>query len=550
MWLKIKTRLMSAIFGTCVICATTAEFSVYATNYGTNDNYIIGEKGMAYINIVDEDGNYIDNDSGMFQICSASGDKIGQWRGNNGNSFYSTDYRYNVSSITYGGVSIGIDDLPDVLESHETPYYYKVGQDIIEKEGKSIYRFGNKFDVTVKYNSSDDDNTALVLPPHSFCVASDSAWTQKEVDWWFDIEKYKADNFHFQNLAGKCQIITMPDGDYTYMLRHTSGGSGNTYNKITISDKSSEYALKKIRLSDIYPSDFDSKGTHTHNFFGKIYNFNFGVDDKTNNISACMVFLSGNVVTAPIPDADGYVSVYVDKSTNVFYLMTDYFAGAASGGGSTGASGYPYRIKKFSFSTPSVPDQAIVLCGMDEGQYIVKALSLPDEYEAKDAVLTVGPASDGVPTCTLTAKRKKYSIKEFNTKNGTVTINDNVTQAAKGQKISLSAVPDKGYCFKEYRIINIWDDDFEIDKDQLNQNGIFSMPGEDTFVQGIFEVNYGDINLDNSIDASEMVLLRKYILSDETGNLPFTADINNNGKVNIYDYIRLMRILVSNDYVQ
>lgn len=340
----------------------------------------------------------------------------------------------------------------------------------------------------------------------------------------------------------------MPDGDYPYMLGYTNGStggsSGNLYDRITISDKSSEYVLKKIRLCDIYPSEFDSNGIHTHDFFGNIYKYNFGVDDTANNISGCIAFLSGNVVTAPIPDDEGYVSVYVDKSTYTFYLMTDYFAGSACGGGKAGAEGYPYRIKKFTFSTPSVPDQGIILSGMDEGKYIVKALTLPDEYEADDAVLTVAPTCDGIPTCTLTAKRKRYSVKNFNSKNGTVIINDGITQAVKGQKISLTPVPDKGYRFKEYRVVDSWDDDFEFDKEELNNNGVFYMPGEAAFVQGIFEVNFGDINLDNSIDASDMVLLRKYILSCETDDLPFTADMNNNGKVNIFDYIRLMRLLV------
>ena len=556
MYLKNKIKLISVICTACMLCGTAAEFSVRAENYGTADNYIIGEKGMACIKTVDEEGNYLDTHSD-FELYNESEDQIGFWSGNERYAFCCTDPKNNVSNIRSGSVSIGIDDLPDILDNQETLYSYEIDSNQLKKEKRYNFEFGKTFDATVKYLFSGDDNTALVLPPNSFCVAVDAGWAQKKMDWWFgafDNRNYEDYNIHFRDLAGKQQIISMPDGDYPYCLGYTFGNSrgsnGDIFNRNNVSDQSSEYALKRIKLSEIYPSYFNSNGTHTHDFFGKIYNYNFGIDDEANGISACMIFISGDVITAPIPDAQGYVNIYVDKSTNEFSLTTNYVAGSASGGGTTGSPGYPYRVKKFSFSTPSVPDKGIILSGMDDGQYTVKASHLPDEYEADDAVFTVGPTCDGVPVCTLTAKRKRYAVNVSQSQHGAIFLTDDITQAIKGQKISLFAVPDKGYICKECRVTDKSGKDFDLDKELLNNEGVFYMPGEAAFIQGIFGVNFGDVNLDNRIDADDLDILHIRLLLDHTSDLPVTADMNSNGKVDIFDQIRLMRKLDSNDTEQ
>ena len=61
---------------------------------------------------------------------------------------------------------------------------------------------------------------------------------------------------------------------------------------------------------------------------------------------------------------------------------------------------------------------------------------------------------------------------------------------------------------------------------------------------------YGDVNLDNEINSSDLVYFRKSLLSDTEEEV--CVDVNGDGDIDVRDLVRLKKILVSyisNDWV-
>jgi hypothetical protein len=60
----------------------------------------------------------------------------------------------------------------------------------------------------------------------------------------------------------------------------------------------------------------------------------------------------------------------------------------------------------------------------------------------------------------------------------------------------------------------------------------------------------GDVNLDGSIDATDLLTLKKYLLGMDVSNLDFytsSADLNKDGTVNILDLLTLKKMLLRID---
>lgn len=57
----------------------------------------------------------------------------------------------------------------------------------------------------------------------------------------------------------------------------------------------------------------------------------------------------------------------------------------------------------------------------------------------------------------------------------------------------------------------------------------------------VFEKLYGDLNADTAIDASDMVILRKYLLGIKTNMHICVSDLNDDGSINIIDLVRFKK---------
>ena len=87
-------------------------------------------------------------------------------------------------------------------------------------------------------------------------------------------------------------------------------------------------------------------------------------------------------------------------------------------------------------------------------------------------------------------------------------------------------------------------------------DGNFETPTEETSESEVQPITplvlYGDVNLDNTVNLLDIVLMQKYLL----GKASITdtafynqADLNQDGKVNIYDLILLKRNLFEVIYI-
>ena len=160
-------------------------------------------------------------------------------------------------------------------------------------------------------------NTAdVALNPNTLGIYVDPKWknTNGSIETTVDRPFSSYTGLMTQTLTAGCHRVGM-------ML-----GNGGSIEYIDTTSTRTEYYKTRIRLSDL-DSRFTTEGVFVKD--GQTINIASGNTSKC----AMVYFYSGSFITVPVPDAQGYVEVYVDKSTGTFGYNVDYVYGASSGGG-------------------------------------------------------------------------------------------------------------------------------------------------------------------------------------------------------------------------
>lgn len=151
-----------------------------------------------------------------------------------------------------------------------------------------------------------------------------------------------------------------PAGEYDKLI-HIGSSSGGSYPTLTSSSTKTEYVKRRIKLSDINSEYFTSDGYFLYE--GK------KVKIGSNNYSnfAMLAFVSGGMVTVPIPDSEGYVEIYVEKSTGRVKGEAKYMCDGTQGTLSMAFSGYFH--KDMDFRLKEVPADGYSFMGVEAGNY-------------------------------------------------------------------------------------------------------------------------------------------------------------------------------------
>lgn len=552
--------VLLSVFSASVSAADNSSFK--SMNYGTDDNMIFGEKGIAFFSIKDEEGNLID--AGDYQLSDSKGKIIADWSGNNPSTF---KLRSNESGANLldsrSNVCVYGAQFPDFAgEGYIRSISVKDGDKsvtVIKPDGLGVFRYGNTYETNLRYVLYED--TDLIIAPHSFGIYADAGWADRKVDWFFSIGQYSDPNdsysdfiplnkFVFNTFAGNLNLAVMDDGKYPYRFGYTfkgrGGGGGNINQRITFDETEHEYVKKTINLYETFPDYFNADGTKEKEFFGTNYHFNFYEDSLEPFQTAGMYFLSGNMVSAPIPDKDGNVTIYVDKENYYFLMCTDFAAENASGGGSTGMSGYADNKAVISFSTVTVPETGIALKQLPEGEYTISSGSLPKKYEkGSEKIIITNESGNGVPECSLVLGTKRRAVNILESEYGQVSAEVEDTGAVPVEStVKINTVPEKDVRIKG---LSFYDDmGFPVDDIAVVNNNTFIMPYTDISVKPEFgKVVTGDIDGNDTIDALDAVYMKKMLFNtDLLKNEDYVkaADTNGDGNLNVFDFIRFLKI--------
>ncbi len=552
---------------------------ITSVNYGSADSMLFGERGIAVVNITDEFGDSADTTE--FFLRNGNGEKLASWNGNNRSTFRKISGMTSLISDS-ATVSVYGSQLPDFTgdKGFVRTTEVKTGEKsttVIRPNGLGRFEYGAVYPAETRYILYGTPERTV--PVNCFAVWADKKWCTRPVDWSFVIGEYENPEDSYSSFITKEEYIVnitggsldlrqLPAGEYPYRIRYsisngTGGGGGNIHNRIKIEDPdknaaegkrtSWKYVKKTVNLHDVFPSYFNEDGTADRTMFEDKVNFSFAEDSLNPLKTAGVFFLSGNLVSAPIPDSNGNVTLLVENETYRFTMMTDFAWKNSSGGGTTGMSGYADEKAVYDIKTVQIPEKSVPLCCLEEGEYTVDTGSIPDRYIIPDSgSFTVSNAEgSGVPECSIVLRYRRFSVSAGKSDGGTVKFSSDFTDDNKKfpveKPVKVSAVPDSGYRIK--KLVYLYENGKEAVSDSLlvAPEETFEMPYGNITVTPVFvKLVKGDVDGDDALNAADAVNMMKMILGSETeynDSCKEAADINSDGRVNVFDLIRLNQLM-------
>ena len=183
---------------------------------------------------------------------------------------------------------------------------------------------------------------------------------------------------------------SMPTGTYREWLR--VGNTSTQYPEVTSSNTKTIYVKRRMKLSELNHSPFTNSGLYiTRSGNAQIASGNL------NRISA-VVFVSGGMISIPVPDAEGYVEVYVEKNIGEGrYGSCGVYDNSNHSGGETYF--YGYDVKPMRLSKMPAPTKGFGLMGVNAGKYTL-------EFDLGDAYASVSPKTIDVKNSDSTQEYK------------------------------------------------------------------------------------------------------------------------------------------------
>lgn len=215
----------------------------------------------------------------------------------------------------------------------------------------------------------------------------------------YDIGEYTS-----SSLFGLCEPNTVP-------------ASGSPFSSPSISDETTEYVLRRMKLSEI-SDKFNADGTITHN--------DYVIDPRKNKNSATSIIFitSGAMVNAVIPDENGYVEFFVEKNKLYFYLncrYSHYIINGQSSGAIT-ARGVAAEKHTDYYTATKLPHTGALLTTVPAGEYTLTFTDLPAKYKDPGEIKAKIVDINGIQTIEINLE-KSYNLGDVN-ENGQIDISD------------------------------------------------------------------------------------------------------------------------------
>lgn len=336
-----------------------------------SDTITVAPENVLNVQVVDENGAPVNGVS--MTLKDAWKFEVATWT--SGNSEVTEE---NNSDIGDGTVFY---EQWDVFEELVAPYDLKE----IKVNGEDWYNtipFNDAETKTIDmYYNNTSAATDLTVPAGSFVTYVDSAWSSKTYPWGVELEANDTSVYSGllkDNIGLKTHSLVA--GYYELWIRNQTGG-GNT-SGVTVSSVPTEYMKVRIKLSEI-SEKFNDDGTGSHD--GQIFSFSTDTTDKT----AALIFTSGAVVSAAIPDAQGYVDIYVEKSTREFRWGSEIISGTSHMGGTFNGGDKAYDKKSVTAQAIDLPNTGTNLLYVPAGDYSVEFTNVPAGYKSGAKAVTV-----------------------------------------------------------------------------------------------------------------------------------------------------------------
>lgn len=486
---KMKLKIIAAFSAAAMMLFT----SITASADNITRNIVTGVRlNKPYLNINMKPSSGTDISKVKFALLNSNGKKIATFTGKNGTLNILDGTAVDLTGI-HDVDSYKAKDPPENrflgLYYPESDYKCNAPSGKVERNGITYYMEAKKGismgpDDEVYLTYTDKSNFKIVdtmtVPANKIIIDVDKKFLQTEnkteacyfipTDSSQKCGITKDNKFKMYDHAGKKETISATKGKYDIWF---TGTKGNAYSYV--SDHSVKYSKVRMKFNDAFPgvADKNLKITNTYKNGSKEFSVTFDLRGNMKDNSVSTLCYSGSVLTAFVPDSDGYVEFWVsdeELDANMTYTFS-YFTTvdgskiAGSGGGS--------RVKA---DVPKTREKISVLMEFPTSGYCVAALK-PDKY-----TIVIDDSVDA---------------KDYNLSGGSFTVSDTQKMQTANIKVSKNGVL-LGDCNRD-GVINNTDVTLLV----AHIKGIRLLSGRSLLA--------ADVNESNSVNISDVTVLAAHV---------------------------------------
>ena len=400
-------RKIAALSAAAVMVLNTMPVSAYYYDVDVSnpDSVIDVRVNKPYFNFIVKAGEGVNMDDMKFALKNSSGDVVARFGGGDSRLEVLDEHAFDFSS--YHSVSDAkwfpssydrYDDVydlftPDPIKGVEPTgqMYNAVGGGVINGD-KYYLQFKDEY----YYYYADKNKFNIVdqvtVPANTILVDTDAKYaTNNDKTTYFWLEPIssadlvsdhpQSNELRMCNVAGKTVKFRAQPG--TYHVR-VNGGRAGGYT-CQAYDHETTYLKVKIPFTEAFPDFCNSDLTIDKEAFGKTYHYDLRGDQSVNTFSA--LYYSGAAISAPIPDADGNIQLWVSEDELTAYMEYDYTfrddSSIGGGGGSVRQVQLPRSVEKIN-NIFEFPQKGYCIYNIQPSTY---QLVLDDPILARDYVI-------------------------------------------------------------------------------------------------------------------------------------------------------------------
>ncbi len=397
---SIIRKAFSVSAAAVMISAFAVQAGAYTAEISDTEEY---QFNKPYLNI-NVDGGDIDFSEIVFSLKNSDGEIVASWKGDSGKFNEVADGLYDITDIgnftTEDWRGLPWDKLDKEKIESENPYgTFRKGS--VSAIGGELYTGDYVYPVDNCYYEYIDNLTGetMTVPANTIVFDSDNAYSTNGDNYSnFSLETYEDESdvlgsTYFKDYAGKKTEFPVSAGKYKWFVN--GGNGGGVY--ATSYEDTQEYVQAKLNLQDLLSSSIvtDNYEFIRHFSIQNITVYCPTIGPKNTGYNVSFAFLSGSVVSAPIPDNDGNIYVWLNTNDPILQFQDDFIItrdGLNSYGGGTGRNVSVPTVRSVIKAKFEMPTDGLTLYNIPSGDYTVEIDST--EYALENNTITVTDTKD------------------------------------------------------------------------------------------------------------------------------------------------------------
>ncbi|SFC45307.1 dockerin type I repeat-containing protein [Ruminococcus albus] len=449
-----KIRALSAVMTAAVMCAMPVSAFTHVDDLPA-DSVTNVRLNKPYMNFGVKAGEDVDISDMKFAVKDSSGNKVAEFTGPEGKLNVLDDTLYDFSEIH------SLNDLKNYSKRSSIPY-----DEFIPDRMKGVSPSGSlRNGKSYKYSSSSDGRCyirlddecyyyyndinkmtvvdTMTVPANTIIIDADSKFPElKNTASNVKLEPYEDSQncdlkglYYMYQHAGEKNSFKADTGKYKVWC---SGGYVGDYCEVY--DKSVTYSKVRMKFNDAFPGLADENLTITKetSSFDEKHTLVFDLRGDQSKLAFTAVYHSGSVISAPIPDKDGYVEFWVSNEIPAVEMDYDFDWSYTLNSGSTvfGGGGGSLRTAKLAKSIEDLnfvfkyPEKDYCLYNVKPETYTIYIDNKADsrDYSLSLSKLNVKDTKD-MQRFNVTVNKKPLLLGDCN-RDGVIDVTDVVMIAA------------------------------------------------------------------------------------------------------------------------